>query len=81
MKKVLTASTSIAERIVQVETELCNKLKLESFVDTNISTVYNPLEYAKEPHDDYLKKWCNTRRQIMFLGKFILFIIGSNSIF
>ena len=67
MKKVLVAST-IAERIQQVETNLCAKLKLESFADKDVATIYNPLEYAKEPHDDYLQKWCNSTKEVMFLG-------------
>lgn len=67
MKKILNAN-SIAERLIQAETNLCNKLKLESFIEKDVSTIYNPLEYAKEPHDDYLKKWCNSQKEVMFLG-------------
>jgi len=67
VKKVLNAAT-IAERISEVETNLSQKLKLENFIEKDISTIYNPLEYAKEPHEYYLKKWCNTQREVMFLG-------------
>lgn len=63
MKKVLNA-TSLAERIIETEVKLCNKLKLENIVDKDVSTVYNPLIYAKEPHDDYLNKWCNSPKEV-----------------
>lgn len=71
-KKVLTAA-SVAERILQVENNLCAKLKLESFIDKDVSTIYNPLEYAEEPHKDYLNKWCNSTRDVMFLGEFVIY--------
>lgn len=67
IKKVLTAS-SIAERIAQVEAELTAKLKVETFAEKDLATVYNPLVYAEEPHQHYLKKWCNSPREVMFLG-------------
>ena len=55
MGKVLIAST-IAERIAQVEAKLTAKLKLETFVEKDLATVYNPLVYADEPHRCYLQK-------------------------
>lgn len=67
MKKVLNAST-IAERIAQVEANLTAKLKLENFTDKDLATIYNPLVYAEEPHRHYLEKWCNSPREVMFLG-------------
>ena len=31
-------------------------------------TVYNPLDYAWAPYQDYLKKWGNSRKKVIFLG-------------
>ena len=33
-----------------------------------VTTVYNPLEYAWEPHRAYLRKWAGGPKRIVFLG-------------
>ncbi|XP_022084666.1 single-strand selective monofunctional uracil DNA glycosylase-like isoform X2 [Acanthaster planci] len=33
-----------------------------------VEYVYNPLEYASEPHEDYIRKYCNSTKDILFLG-------------
>jgi single-strand selective monofunctional uracil DNA glycosylase len=33
-----------------------------------VATVYNPLDYARRPHDAYLKRYGDGRKRILFLG-------------
>ncbi len=33
-----------------------------------VATVYNPLEYAREAHEQYLGKWGQGRREVVLLG-------------
>ena len=33
-----------------------------------VVTVYNPLEYARRPHDRYLKRFSDGRKRVLFLG-------------
>ena len=30
--------------------------------------IYNPLEYAWEPHRNYVEKYCSQRKTVLFLG-------------
>ncbi len=34
----------------------------------NVEYVYNPLDYAANLHNQYVKKYCDSTRKIMFLG-------------
>nr|CAB3266413.1 single-strand selective monofunctional uracil DNA glycosylase [Phallusia mammillata] len=49
-----------------IEAKLCAKLKLLTYCD-RVSYVYNPLEYASDPHAHYVSKYCGTKT-ILFLG-------------
>lgn len=33
-----------------------------------VAYVYNPLEYAAQPHCNYLRRWGNSRKRVVFLG-------------
>lgn len=33
-----------------------------------VTHVYNPLEYAREPHERYLERWGQGSREVLFLG-------------
>ena len=58
---------SIAECVLQIETEQCRLLSNVRFND-KVSYIYNPLEYAHETHSYYVKKYCNSYKTILFLG-------------
>lgn len=69
-------STDLAERFIQLEREFVARLaplfpggKLKSKKkDDNVEYVYNPLEYAADLHNQYLKKYCNSPKKLVFLG-------------
>lgn len=54
--------------IFNIEKDLCKDLV--EFIERNslASVVYNPLDYAQEVHSEYLKRYMNTRKHVLFLG-------------
>ncbi|XP_029451042.1 single-strand selective monofunctional uracil DNA glycosylase [Rhinatrema bivittatum] len=63
----LLEGDSVAERFLRVELELNVRLKGLSFQEP-IHYVYNPLEYAWDPHQYYVKKYCQSAKDVLFLG-------------
>ncbi|XP_076012486.1 single-strand selective monofunctional uracil DNA glycosylase-like [Genypterus blacodes] len=59
----LTASS----RFLQVELELNLHLRRLSFSEP-VRYIYNPLEYAWEPHRCYVEKYCRGGQSVLFLG-------------
>ena len=57
----------IADKIVDVTLKLSDDLNNLKFVDS-ITHVYNPLSYAWEAHELYIRKRCNSLKQVLFLG-------------
>jgi single-strand selective monofunctional uracil DNA glycosylase len=45
----------------------CDNLQFTG-VDNNVAHVYNPLGYAHNAHDTYLRKYGSTKRRVIFLG-------------
>ncbi|XP_071563318.1 single-strand selective monofunctional uracil DNA glycosylase isoform X2 [Temnothorax nylanderi] len=60
-------STSISDRLLSIEQELCTKLRQVSF-PSSIEYIYNPLEYAFETHAMYVRKYCTGTKKILFVG-------------
>lgn len=58
-------STSAA--LIEVARVLCRRLDRLKF-GPPITHVYNPLRYAAEPHERYLRQYAGSRRQVVFLG-------------
>lgn len=59
--------TKSTDAVVQISRKLCNavgKLKFGS----EISHVYNPLEYAREPHEIYLRRYAGGPKRLLFVG-------------
>ncbi|KAL3212127.1 hypothetical protein MRX96_051902 [Rhipicephalus microplus] len=50
--------------IEQQQSELLSHIPYGS----KVSHVYNPLEYARETHECYVRKYCRTRKTVLFLG-------------
>ncbi|XP_030054190.1 single-strand selective monofunctional uracil DNA glycosylase [Microcaecilia unicolor] len=63
----LLEGNGVAERFLQVELELNVRLKALSFQEP-ICYVYNPLEYAWDPHQYYVKRYCQRTKDVLFLG-------------
>uniref|UniRef100_A0A2D4KMY4 Uracil-DNA glycosylase-like domain-containing protein n=1 Tax=Micrurus paraensis TaxID=1970185 RepID=A0A2D4KMY4_9SAUR len=57
----------LAERFLHIEREQIVRLNSLSFLDP-VQYVYNPLDYAWEPHQDYVRKYCHSRKEVLFLG-------------
>ncbi|KAK6182341.1 hypothetical protein SNE40_010050 [Patella caerulea] len=58
---------SITDNYLMIEKRLCESL-IQIDLPDNVCYVYNPLEYAFNPHRDFIEKYCNTQKQILFLG-------------
>jgi single-strand selective monofunctional uracil DNA glycosylase len=52
---------------VAISRALVRVLKPRRFEDP-VAYVYNPLEYAREPHEAYLERWGRGRREVLLLG-------------
>lgn len=49
-----------------IEAKLCESLL--NFPFTSTKYIYNPVEYANEPHVSFLKTYCNGRKNVLFIG-------------
>lgn len=56
------------QKIYDIECRLSAELKIHSFLSTAISAVYNPIEYAADLHCNYLKKFLNAPKPVVFIG-------------
>ncbi|MEE6472041.1 hypothetical protein FKM82_009445 [Ascaphus truei] len=61
------ALDSPADNFLQVELELNLKLGNLLFQDP-VKYVYNPLLYAWDPHERYVRTYCRSRKEVLFLG-------------
>ncbi len=63
----VSGSSKMAEDFLQLTDALCADLRQLSFVDP-VAYVYNPLEYAREPHEDFVRKFCNSKKEVLLMG-------------
>lgn len=66
-KRRTEASTDLCDKVLQLEQDLCCNLDSLNF-STPVTHVYNPLKYAKETHEDYMRKFCKVGQKVLFLG-------------
>nr|XP_039266580.1 single-strand selective monofunctional uracil DNA glycosylase-like [Styela clava] len=59
-------NAQIVQAFLWIEAKLCAKLKCVKFSD-KVEYVYNPLEYASDPHAHYVSKYSGTKA-VLFLG-------------
>ncbi|XP_025019617.1 single-strand selective monofunctional uracil DNA glycosylase isoform X2 [Python bivittatus] len=57
----------LAEQFLHIEREQVVRLNSLSFLEP-VQYVYNPLDYAWELHQDYVRKYCCSRKEVLFLG-------------
>ncbi|XP_067686071.1 single-strand selective monofunctional uracil DNA glycosylase-like [Haliotis asinina] len=62
-----TPAPSVSENYISIEKTQCEELR-EITLPSKVAFVYNPLEYAFEPHYNFVEKFCNSRKKILFLG-------------
>ena len=58
---------SIAERFLAIELRLARSLMDVQYGDP-VTHIYNPLDYAAEPHQEYLNRYCTSKKTILFIG-------------
>jgi single-strand selective monofunctional uracil DNA glycosylase len=62
------AEMSAAETFWWIESNLAAEL-LKINYGPKVHYIYNPLDYACKPHQDFLNKYCHGREQgVLFLG-------------
>lgn len=59
--------TDLCDDLLKLEQELCQNLCSLKFYSP-VTHVYNPLTYAKETHEDYVRKYCKFGQTVLFLG-------------
>ena len=58
---------SISESVIAAAKKMSEEVSALGFVD-EITHIYNPLEYAWEPHRIYLERFADSRKKIIFVG-------------
>lgn len=57
------------QQLLDIQQNLNNKLNQINLLNLkDVKFVYNPTEYAAEPHELYFKKYCTTTKKILFVG-------------
>lgn len=63
----IACESLISDQFLEIIDEL--NLRLEEFnVPTSVQCVYNPTIYARHTFEMYVRKYCNTRKRIMYFG-------------
>nr|CAH7759479.1 unnamed protein product [Callosobruchus chinensis] len=63
-----SAPVKIEDEIIRLQNELNKVLRTLNFKAPPIAFVYNPLEYALRPHENYVRKFCTSKKKIIFVG-------------
>ena len=56
-----------AEEFLDIEMRLSQMLSQLRF-GGQVTYIYNPVQYAYEPHSTYVKRFCTSRKRLLFLG-------------
>ncbi|OWF52410.1 nuclear pore complex protein DDB_G0274915-like [Mizuhopecten yessoensis] len=64
---VLDGEYSLSDQYLLLEQKLCNQLRGIQF-QKPVSHIYNPLVYAFETHADFVRRYTNKQKPILFLG-------------
>lgn len=62
-----------SEEVIMIESIMARTKQFRDWVSSldfsrDDITVYNPLEYAWEPHENYLRRYASTQKEVVFLG-------------
>ena len=57
----------IAEDLIKETYEFSSQIDNIKF-SGKVAYVYNPLNYARLPHQMYLRKWANSKKKVLFMG-------------
>ena len=61
------SSSSLSQRFLDLENQMCQELSSLCF-SSPVTHIYNPLDYAAEPHHCYLNSYANSTKKVMFFG-------------
>lgn len=64
---VMDGEYSLSDQYLMLEQKLCNQLRGIQF-QKPVSHIYNPLVYAFETHADFVRRFTNKQKPILFLG-------------
>lgn len=66
------SAREFTEKYLEIESrlssELSNWLSSTNLMDHEIEYVYQPLQYARVPHEQFVKKYCNGPKKVLFVG-------------
>ena len=57
----------LAKKVLEIETRLSEELSRLDF-GSSVTHVYNPLDYAIEPHGNFVRKYCSSNKDVLFVG-------------
>jgi len=60
-------AVAAVDPLVKISRNLAKKCDALSFAEP-VTCTYNPLVYARKPHEDYLKKWGQGTKEVLLLG-------------
>lgn len=63
----ISISASLAQQLLDLELEQTVALQALTF-GPPITTVYHPVDYASEPHSDYVRRYCQSPKTVVFIG-------------
>lgn len=58
---------NLSANFLKLETELGEKLMTLKY-SSKVAYIYNPLDYAKELHMDYVNKYCQGEKDVLLIG-------------
>ena len=64
----LTTTSHAPHSLIEIEQRLCTDLLKIDYSPCGVQYVYNPLDYASETHSDFVLKYGNGLKKILFLG-------------
>lgn len=56
------------QRLYTIECRLSAQLRTMNFHSKNVAAVYNPIEYAADLHCDFLRKYLDGPKSVLFIG-------------
>lgn len=64
----ITFVQGISDLVLQLQVKLNNELNAVNFLSRKVKYVYNPLEYASKPNENYVRKYATSAKKVLFFG-------------
>jgi hypothetical protein len=64
----MSTVSSTVNTLLLLEQKQCQELLLIDYSSSNVTHVYNPLEYAVEPHSNFVSQYGTGPKKVLFLG-------------